>query len=293
MIPPRSVLAAVDFSPLSRAAVAFAARLAATCTASFHVLHAEDPGLAAAARARGVELRHETREELAAFAASAAAGGPAPVLHVVEGLPVPVICDIAARERVDVIVMASRGTSPPEHGPFGSVTEGVLVRSAVSVMVVPPTWLPPQPGGDDLSGSGPLIVGVECTPPALGAAAAACRLAGLLGTPVHAVHVVAPIGVPDRWQADANAACGRRADEARRELSTALPGLRCQVPLELHVETGNVSGTLAAWAARYGTQAILAMGRRSAQSRRGAPGDIARRVLARTTSPLLVHLSEE
>lgn len=293
MFPPRSVLAAVDFSQPSRVALAFAARLANTCAASLHVLHAEDPLLGAAAHARGVDLRHETREELEAFARSSATAGARSVFHVVEGLPVPVICDIASRERADLIVMASRGMSQSTQSPFGSITEGVLVRSAVSVLVVPATWVPAQPEGIDLSGSGPLVAALECTTPALSATRAACQLANALATSVHAMHVVAPLGVIDRWQAHADAACTQRVEDARRELSAVLPELHCEVPMELHIETGRVAETLAASAARFGRHAILVMGRRSLASRRGAPGDIARRVLTQTASPLLVHLPEE
>ena len=56
MMPPRSILAAVDFSAPSRVALEFAARLANHCQASLHVLYVEDPLLAAAAKAQGIDL---------------------------------------------------------------------------------------------------------------------------------------------------------------------------------------------------------------------------------------------
>jgi hypothetical protein len=49
MIPPRTILTAVDFSDASRVALIFAARLAAHCGAALHLLHAEEPLLLAAA----------------------------------------------------------------------------------------------------------------------------------------------------------------------------------------------------------------------------------------------------
>jgi nucleotide-binding universal stress UspA family protein len=52
MIPPCLILAPADFSDCSRVALAFAARLAQHCGAELHVLHAEPPLLAAAARSR-------------------------------------------------------------------------------------------------------------------------------------------------------------------------------------------------------------------------------------------------
>src|SRR5688572_4137106 len=130
MFPPRAVLAAVDFSEPSRAALVYAARLARQCKAILHVLHAEDPLLAGAARAAGIDLPSETREELGAFMQDAApAGDWAPLDHVVTGPAVDVICDIAARERADVIVIGMRGMSGAERTVFGSTTEGVLRRA--------------------------------------------------------------------------------------------------------------------------------------------------------------------
>src|SRR5258706_159159 len=69
MIPPRRVLAAVDFSETSRTALAFAARLAHHCGAELHVVYAQDPLLDAAARVHGVDLETEAHEELHSFMA--------------------------------------------------------------------------------------------------------------------------------------------------------------------------------------------------------------------------------
>ena len=118
MIPPRTVLVAIDFSDSSRRALALAARLAHTSSAALHVLHAEDPLLAAAAGIRGFDLRKETTAELEAFMAGRAVdpdagngaarsplGGVRPTIHVVTGAAADVVCDIAVRERADVVVM--------------------------------------------------------------------------------------------------------------------------------------------------------------------------------------------
>jgi len=50
MILPRTILAAVDFSDASRAALVLAARLARHCGSDLHVVHAEHPLLDAAAQ---------------------------------------------------------------------------------------------------------------------------------------------------------------------------------------------------------------------------------------------------
>src|SRR5436190_9153822 len=57
MIPPRAILAAVNFSDTARVALAFAARLAQHCGAELHVLYAENPLLDAAADHAGIRPR--------------------------------------------------------------------------------------------------------------------------------------------------------------------------------------------------------------------------------------------
>ena len=127
MFPPRVVLAAVDFSESSRVALTFAARLAKHSDAQLHVLHAEDPMLASAARSTGVDLAAETRSELGAFMQSAfPAGDWAPQHHVVAGAAVDVIRETAERESADLIVVGARGMSGVERMFFGSTTEGIL-----------------------------------------------------------------------------------------------------------------------------------------------------------------------
>ena len=159
MFPPRAILAAVDFSEPCRVALTCAARLAKQCRAHLHVLHAEDPLLASAAHAKGIDLNAETRAELGAFMLSAfPAGEWTPSHHVVDGAPVEAICHIAERESADLIVVGARGMSGLETAVFGSTTEGVLRKADTSVLVVPQSWTPPRPDLNDLSldRSGPL-----------------------------------------------------------------------------------------------------------------------------------------
>ena len=99
MLPPRAILAAVDFSESSRTALTLAARMAQHCGAALHVLHAEDPLLFASAAARDIDLTAQTRDELNQFVASSPpAADLSPCCAVVSGSPVPVILDIAQRE---------------------------------------------------------------------------------------------------------------------------------------------------------------------------------------------------
>jgi len=295
MFPPQAVLAAVDFSESSRVALVYAARLARHCNATLHVLHAEDPLLAGAARAAGIDLTSETREELGAFMQSAApAGGPAPMHHVVTGPAVDVISDIAVRERADVIVVGMRGMSGAERTMFGSTTEGVLRKAVTSVLVVPASWTPPQPASHDLSGTGPIVAGVEISTPALAATRAACRLAALLGTSVEAVHIVPPLAVPARWTAHADAALQQHVETARADLTAALHDLTAAYHVHLMVKTGPVADELAAAVAPAGGKhPILVLGRRTHYERGGAPGATAYRILTIAAVPVLMYLPED
>ena len=292
MFPPRIVLAAVDFSEPSRTALTCAARFARQCRAALHVLHAQEAELSSAAAAKHRDLAVETREELRAFTSAVLpAGNAAPVHHVVIGPPIDVICNIADRERADLIVLGAHGMSGIGHAVFGVVTEGVLRCADVSVLVVPAAWTPPRADTGDLTGAGPLVVGLEFSEPALGAAAAAGRLATALGTSVELLHVVPPPGVLPRWRADAGAVVRGRVDAARRDLSDAVQTLGSDAVSRLRVEVGPVAATLARTATPRGSyQPLLVLGRRTRADRCGAPGATAYRVLMLAEVPVLVHL---
>src|SRR5687767_6077186 len=63
MMPPRTILAATDFSPASISGLAYAARLASYCRAALHVLHVEDPGPGAASEHHEIDVSDRTRRE--------------------------------------------------------------------------------------------------------------------------------------------------------------------------------------------------------------------------------------
>ena len=191
MIPPRLILAPVDFSECSRVSLAFAARLAQQCGAALHVLHAESPLLEAAARSRAIDLPTEADTELRAFMASTypAANGLA-LYRVVSGSPVSAICEAAAAHRADLIVVGPHGLSRLARAVLGSTTEGVLLRTSTDVMVVPPSWTAPAADVPGLSGIGPVVVGVRDVATARPAVETGKALAGALGTRVEAVRVV-------------------------------------------------------------------------------------------------------
>jgi nucleotide-binding universal stress UspA family protein len=294
MFPPRRLLAAVDFSEPSRTALRMAARLAAYGGAELHVLHAEDPLLCAAARMQGITLSAQAREELNAFVAASLPSATAVHVHVIGGEAVDVICNIARREQVDVIVIGTHGMSGAERLMFGSTSEGVLRRSEIPVLLVPPTWFPPTTAAVDLVGMGPVVVGVDFTAGSLEAVGAAFQLARMLDTSLELVHVVPELPVIARWRGHADRSISRRMEEARAELSRLARGLKMGVAVSTHVENGPVAECIAHAAhSGDGRQPMLVLGRRRPRGPGDTPGATAYRVLSLAHVPTLMFMACE
>jgi nucleotide-binding universal stress UspA family protein len=293
MFPPRIVLAAVDFSESSRRALTFAARLARHAGGRLHVVHAQDPLLAHAARAAGVDIDGETRAELSAFMQTAPPSGDwSPFQDVADGPAVSVLCDAADRVNADVIVVGAHGMSGIGRLMFGSTTEGVLRGAEHSVFVIPDSWTPPHGDADDLRGMGPVVAGVELTPASFAAAHAARDLAKLLNTTLELRHVVPPTSVLSRWSAHAETALRERLDEARTHLREAA-ALRDLTPDRIHVTSGPVAEQLAeAVRADDGRHPLLVLGHRTRAERGGTPGSTAVRVLTLADVPVLMYLPD-
>ena len=141
---------------------------------------------------------------------------------------------------------------------------------------------------------GPVLVAVECTGAGMAAAAAACQLARTLGTSISAVHVVEQLNVLERWSGHAQAAMDLAVSRDRKEIETALAGLKTDRDIPLRIEIGSVADRIAHVATpREGEHLILVLGRHARGSRRGVPGATAYRVLGMTRVPVLMHCVPE
>lgn len=237
MLPPRRVLAPVDFSPYSRTSLTFAARLSHQCAAELHVVHVQPPLLDAAAEASHIDLHGETRVALAAFMAEAVAPGTAePIHHVAAGSPADAICSVATTAQVDLIVMGPRGRSRLAATLLGSTTKGVLQHAPCPVAVVPGAWAPLDSNGD--TGTTALVVGIEnVEAPSEALLADASRLAVALGAALHVVHAVVATDATD-------------IEHRRAVLTERLHAHPLAVKTTVHVERGPASEVLEAYAAR-------------------------------------------
>jgi nucleotide-binding universal stress UspA family protein len=145
MMPPRTILAATDFSYASIKALMFAARLANHCRAPLHVLHVEDPGPGAAPGQSGVDLSDSTRREMQrVIAAAAPDAGCALQVHAMLGSPAEVILETARARHADVVIVGGQSLSEPQKPGFGSIADELLRRTHLPVIVVPVTWEPPR-----------------------------------------------------------------------------------------------------------------------------------------------------
>jgi nucleotide-binding universal stress UspA family protein len=290
MIPPRTILAAVDFSDASRAALGLAARLARRGGSDLHVLHVEHPLLEAAAQHAGIDLTGETRDELHRFIASATppADGSSHA-HVATGLAAEVILEQARRLRADLIVVGGRGMSGAEKLVFGSTADGVIRRSDISVLVVPAEWTAPNPTVSNLSGVGPVVLGVDVADPSMAGVKAACALASMFGTSIDFVHVVPDLAVLKRWRGHAEVAIRNRMTAARCELELRLRAAGCAVPSQLRVEAGSVPDRLAeAASSGHGRAPIIVLGKKPPGTQGSSPGTTAYRLLSIAKVPVLM-----
>lgn len=285
MIPPRTVLAPVDFSEASRASLQCAAALADRWSARLHVLYVIDPLLAAAGQMQHFDLSADARDELDTFFREARLNGPAPVLHVAVGAAAETICDLAQAHGADLIVAGSRGLSGLNRIMMGTTVEKVIRGARTSVLTVPGRC-----PGDDVTQWGPVIAAIDDPARPQPVAGAAAALARALDAPLHVVHVVPPLSALARWRAEADDVRHVRVDEAQRTLAAALRDVEGIEPANVHIASGTVADALAAEASRHTRSMPFLMLGRAAPGHGHAPGAVASRVIARATTPVWVNL---
>lgn len=141
----QKILACVDFSKESDAVVAFAAGLAQKSGAELILLHVVPPepdfvGFGVGPQsvrdsvAKRMQDAHVALQEIAAK--SAAIGASIKPLTI-QGPTVQKIMEQAEKTKADCVVVASHGHGSVYELVVGSVTQGVLRKSKVPVVVVP------------------------------------------------------------------------------------------------------------------------------------------------------------
>lgn len=146
----KTILVATDFSEPSNVAVTYGKALAEAFHASLHVLHVLDDaalrgvvgegyiGPAPTFPQREPAIEQEARDELTDLFSQAERDKLKAHLTVVTGGAVAEILRYARREKIDLIVMGTRGRGGIPHLLLGSVAEEVVRKSLCPVLVVHP-----------------------------------------------------------------------------------------------------------------------------------------------------------
>jgi len=141
-----NILVAVDLSSASQKILQYVETLALDLSAKVWLLHAEKPDLGFVGFGPGrpesvldqvADKFEKKRKELQDEADKLQDFGIDAKTLVVQGAAVEVILDEASKLKADLIVVGSHGHGAVYHLLVGSVSEGVLHRSACPVLIVP------------------------------------------------------------------------------------------------------------------------------------------------------------
>lgn len=142
----RRVLVAVDFSPPSRAALAFAVPLLRMFGAELHLVHvvAGDVPLASLVAlpliVPEIEVERRVRSHLKDFAAKEVLPVPRENIYAVKGRPFEEICRLARELEIDLIITGTRGQTGLKHLVLGSTGRARCASRALSRPCPPLVW---------------------------------------------------------------------------------------------------------------------------------------------------------
>jgi nucleotide-binding universal stress UspA family protein len=173
-----SILIPVDGSAPAKRAVGYGSLLAEAYDAELVLLHALAGGTG------GSDADRERGERVLSAARELVDGGVPVETRLVEGVPHRAVVDHVADADVDLVVMGRRGRTGLGEGLLGSVTERVLVRVSVPVVVVPGGAAPVP---DGLS---TVLLPTDGSENAEAASGHAADLVGRFGAALHVVNVV-------------------------------------------------------------------------------------------------------
>jgi nucleotide-binding universal stress UspA family protein len=291
----QSIVCPVDFSEHSVQALRLAVGIAGRDQARLTVLTVNDPFLVEAAAAAqygpeylGDEATKELRGLFQSLIPHATSWAPAPHIVVHTGKAEVEILECAAVEKADLIVMGTHGLSGYRKMFFGSVTERVLRRAAVPVLIVPLTDRRVVVFSDE----GPLfhipgvLVAVDLGPGSDRLIRAAAEVARGFGTSLIIVHVVAEVRPHGGLHAALKAHELVRLKEARDRLRQLASANRGGIGAETLVAYGYAADEIARVAIERNVGAIM-IGLTGEGASGSRPGSVAYRVLTMAPAPVL------
>ena len=141
----RRILVPIDFSPQSRAALAFALPLVEKFRAELHLVHvfAADYPLSSMVAlpliVPALEVERRVRSHLQSVAGKESARIRPENVHAAKGEPFEEICRLARELQIDLVVSATRGRTGLKHLALGSTAERIVRHAPCPVLVVHPT----------------------------------------------------------------------------------------------------------------------------------------------------------
>jgi nucleotide-binding universal stress UspA family protein len=293
----RTAICPVDFSDHSRQALQYASALTAYVGGRLVVVHVVDPLLAAAQETYQWDpAGADAREELTRFVTpeiEAQGLSPANVeLVLAQGHAASEILALAAKHRAELVVMGTHGLSGFRRMFFGSTTGRVLRQAHLPVLVVPL-------GQEGVRVEGPrrltgaLIAPVDFSAASLGAAGISARLARTFSLPLVLLHVVSPLRVSPRYQAEAAAHDAGRMEKARESLQQVAADIGA-TDTETLVTAGDPAEEIARVAGeRHAGMIVMGLQGEGLPLVGRAPGSVASRVLSLSPVPVLAVPSTE
>ena len=274
----KSVLCPIDFSEQSRLALQYAQAIATRSRARLTVLYVNDPLLAAAAAAlRDRQLQAQAERELRTFIDASMTSTSRRRCRVKSSVLVgPAVAGIlkAARTNAcDLIVLGTHGLTGVGRIVIGSTTLGVLRRTSVPVLAVPPLFKHATSLNLEKWPGTPIVAAVELGRGASKQVAVAGQIACWFGASLLLAHVVSDrvTIVQAQRQLDALARGQRRAATTTRAVS------------------GSIAEELAALAVSERVGLVIT----ALRDRRGwfdaGRGSISYHVLARAVAPVLAY----
>lgn len=287
----QTVVAALDFSSGSAAALVRAADLAEHLGATLHLLHGDVLFRSSGDGAPDASPSSALRVRVERFAAEALGldGGGldrlGPEISVVRDVtPSAAILRYTSEVDADLLVAGTHGRSGLGRLLLGSVAEALVAAAPCPVLTVPKGASHTSP-----SGQAPVLVAVDFSERSRAALAAGRALAAVYGAPVELVHIVRDAGPYPAFAPDLLSVSDVDPSEAavlRERLSRFAGSSTDAPPVTCHLAYGVPSRVIPALAAERGA-GVLVMGTHGRSGLARIVGSVAEATLRRAPCPVL------
>lgn len=291
----RRILVPTDFSERAKRVLPHALWLAQEFGAELHmvhalVLHGDDPagdeGAFPDLEEAHAQLRRWAAERMEESVADVDASGVRVVEAQERGIAAaPTIVEYAEDHDVDLVVMATHGRRGVRRMLLGSVAEEVLRTAGCPVLTVRPDETI-GPGGPPEK----ILVPVDFSEHSELALVSAGELARRFGAELDVLHVIAELGVPDPYFADAaelralTKAARDRVPEALADTAERVLG---DVGAGTHMRVGTPAATIAEFADEQGSDMIVLGSHGRTGMKRIFLGSVAEAVVRQAPCPVL------